>query len=236
MSDDLNPELEWFKGIVARWYRHVILAVLVAISGVYVARSIMTRQKANLEQAADLFDRVHQKFQEIKTAKAEKSAKQDVSGEEQNKIEEKTNVLREMILLLRDSPEPYSSFAALYEAALTQTSGDAANSLTALESIGDWTKQGDVDSVARFSAELAALARARVQLGDETTKSQALASLLRLTNEARYVGAASGLVLAQMADSEEERIKTLGALEDLVRRFPEQGEFLEEDLANLRRR
>ncbi|RMG41076.1 MAG: hypothetical protein D6719_09320 [Candidatus Dadabacteria bacterium] len=174
-----------------------------------------------------------------KDAKALKDKKSEGTSEDQKKLadlekrlKDKREQVLEMAGYLEQSHPPYPQIGKIYKALVARHDGNL-EQLKALLGGFNW-QQTPEDDPARFYAENAALVLARSLVDDKESYSQARSILKNLAEKGLYAAVPAALTLARISATDEEKAEARMALEDLIKRQPEQVELIEPELNKLR--
>ena len=252
-----------FRFLAQSW-RSVVVVVLAIAAAWYGWRGFQSTREESVRHAADIFSRLRIEFEELNRLNAERATvlkevaelEQNIASpaaapkrgenakagvvanaeEQQKEIDQKRARLEEIAatvtktreraqqtsLLLTDAREPYRSLAALYQV-LIQADGSSAVPPPA---------ESAAATELALVQELQTLAAARREL--EVNRAEGIERLVGLAESAHYTRAYAALILAQIADSEQERVRAREIIEGVQRNFPDQSALLDGELRRLR--
>jgi predicted negative regulator of RcsB-dependent stress response len=242
-----DPLFRWLH----RNWKVFLVTVLALIFGSYGWEQFKRTEQDRMAEYADLYERVGEQFESLVRQSrelADLTAGAVVMDDETKKKlteletsrDQSLQRLRDSLAVLGDTSKPYSDLASLYRGLAEVVTGNSEEATRILASgvlaegkTGrDW-RAARAAGTPNLIAELAALARARVQVDSDATFLEGWAELKDLAAQGHYVFAGALLTLSRVARDANERAEAATLLSQVQAERPEQAELLEQAVARL---
>ena len=212
--------------MVRNWQKLVGVVVIILLGVLIFSEFRSVREKKQME-AAYRFSEVQKLYASILSSSSE-------SEQEKEALSKKRDALRDMLRVLAESYSGtvYGKLSSLYIGIADYTGNELASAGDPLKSFFDKPAPlGAELGEEIFLSELASLLSNRVLLsGNEEQFKQAKVALLELSKNASFINTEALLILARLAESQEEKASILKAAQDLRAARPEFGEQLVREL------
>lgn len=242
-----DPLFRWLH----RNWKVFLVTILAVLFGSYAWEQFKRTEQDRLAEYADLYNRVGEQFESLVRQSrelADLTAGAVIMDEETKKKltdleasrDQSAQRLRDSLAVLGDTGKPYSDLVPLYRGLAEVVTGNPEESKRILAtgvlaggtSGGDW-KAARAAGTPNLVAELAALARARVQVDSDATFLEGWTSLKELSTQSHFVFAGALLTLSRVARDAKEREEAAAVLAQVQSERPEQVELLEQAVSRL---
>lgn len=235
-------------------WRQIAVVVAAVLVG-YLAQSTFRKNyEESLGRAGEIYANLHREWQSVEALERElQAARKEKEGIDQSaaatqaqkdaaakkleevtqKLEKSGNYIKELLLALSDTGEPYSGLAATYQALHTARGGDIAAVRAAL-SAQQWLKL-EAESPQRYFAELAVFGFAGrlLDIPDAAVQLEAVTAFKSLADKGTYLNTVSALRLARLARTPEEIADALARLQAVAAARPEDSTLLSQEIKRL---
>jgi hypothetical protein len=229
-----------------KYWRTVVVCLLVVVAGVLGRRAFEQTYDASMRRSADLYQNVRQAYSEYQQVAqrqqtlstqveiADDSERTDLQAKLKEADEELAgaeSTLKQMITALGDAKAPYSDFAHAYDGLFALQRGDMEQAQRDLALL-DW-KNLDVSDARRVVGEVLDLSIAGELASEEQSRSDGLAQLKMLAEQAEYVAAAAAVRYVHLAEGTEGEKESQALLQAVQARQPQQSDILDDLLSDL---
>lgn len=222
----------------AKWWKHLFVAVIALAAAAYARNTYRQTLQASKEEASEIFAKAREHYETFKkaetrisVAKLEKKEQGELGALEKQSADA-LGTLRQQLVVLKDTLEPYSTLGRIYEGLVAIESGDIAAARTSLKQF----ERGSLATLSpdeRLYVEGAMLALGKGLLAKAETQKEGVDILKRIVQEGESAHVVAGLAIARVASSDEEKSEAKILLEQLKQKHPEQGDLINQEIEAL---